>query len=75
MKTVFFQCTQNLLLARRWKTPTTTVGVKLRQRQAQTPTRPLRKTRARDTRGRRNWHLHKSAQTQNIQLLKIIDRG
>lgn len=57
----------DFLPARRWKTPTTTVGVKLRQRQAQTPTRPLRKTRARDTRGRRNWHLHKSAQTPDIQ--------
>lgn len=45
----------------RWSTPTPRVGVKLRHRQAQTPTRPLRNTRARETNGRRNWHRHKSA--------------
>lgn len=49
-----------------WSTPTTKVGVKLRHRQAQTPTRPLRKTKARDTNGRRNWHLHKSEKSENI---------
>lgn len=52
--------------ASRWSTPTTKVGVKLRHRQAQTPTRPLRNTKARDTKGRRNWLLHKSAQRENI---------
>lgn len=51
--------------ARRWSTPTPKVGVKLRHRQAQTPTRPLRNTKASDTKGRRNWHLHKSEQRYN----------
>lgn len=52
--------------ASRWSTPTPKVGVKLRHRQAQTPTRPPRNTKARDTKGRRNWHLHKSENGENI---------
>lgn len=64
-----FLCAGVFSPARRWSTPTTNVGVKLRQRQAQTPTRPLRKTNARDTKGKRNWQRHKSAQRQNMDLL------
>lgn len=40
------------------------VGAKLRHRHAQKPVRAAKTTRARDTSGSRNWHLHKSAHNQ-----------
>lgn len=40
------------------------VGAKLRQRQAQKPVRAPKTTKARETSGSRNWHLHKSAHNQ-----------
>lgn len=40
------------------------VGAKLRHRHAQKPVRAPKTTRARDTSGSRNWHLHKSAHNQ-----------
>lgn len=36
------------------------VGVRLRQRQAQKPIRPAKTSRPRETSGRRNWNRHKS---------------
>lgn len=46
------------------------VGVRLRQRQAQNPVSPASTTRPRDTSGSRNWHLHKSTQTQKGMSLR-----
>lgn len=60
--------------ANRWSTPTPRVGVMLRQRQAQTPMSPLRNTKARDTRGSRNWHLHRSAQTPRETNLEMSEK-
>ena len=59
--------------ASRWSTPTHRVGVMLRQRQAHTPMSPMMNTKARDTRGSRNWHLHRSAQTQRETNLEISE--
>lgn len=39
-------------------------GAKLRQRHAQKPVRAASTTKPKETRGRRNWHLHKSAHNE-----------
>lgn len=55
-----------VLPASRCSSPTNSVGVILRQRQAHTPINAARNTSPTETSGNRNWHFHRSVDT-NIQ--------
>lgn len=63
---------EQVLPAKRWRTPIQRAGVRLRQRQAKNPVRPANTTKPRDTSGSRNWHLHRSSHTDREQTDPLV---